>query len=97
MFSGGVVLREGWMQTTSWSQPGAPGLGLGGDTGGAQGAAQSGASGGGRKRCSGDRTTSTRSASGCGRHTEVLKSKTQEDEDIRMRFTSVLPLDVSVE
>lgn len=58
MFSGGVVLRDGWMQTTSWSQPGAPGPGLGGDAGGAQGAAHSGASGGGRERCSGDKMTS---------------------------------------
>lgn len=49
------------MQTTSLSQPGAPGPGLGGVIGGAQGGAQGGASGGGREMCSGDRATSTRS------------------------------------
>lgn len=49
------------MQTTSWSQPGAPGPGLGGVIGGAQGGAQGGASGGGRDMCSGDSATSTRS------------------------------------
>lgn len=57
--SGGVVVREGWMQTTSRSQPGAPGPGLGGVIGGAQGGAQAGASGGGRDMCSGDSATST--------------------------------------
>lgn len=61
MLSGGVVVREGWMQTTSRSQPGAPGPGLGGVIGGAQGGAQDGASGGGRDMCSGDSATSTRS------------------------------------
>lgn len=49
------------MQTTSWSQPGAPGPGLGGVIGGAHGGVQDGASGGGRVICSGDRATSTRS------------------------------------
>lgn len=57
--SGGLVLREGWMQTTFRSQPGGPGLG--GVIGGAQGGAQGGASGGGRDMCSGDSATSTRS------------------------------------
>lgn len=61
VLSGGVVVREGWMQTTSRSQPGAPGPGLGGVIGGAQGGAQDGASGGGRVMCSGDSATSTRS------------------------------------
>lgn len=61
VFSGGLVLRDGWMQTTSRSQPGAPGLGLGGDMGGAQGGAQGGASGGGREAFSGDNGTSARS------------------------------------
>lgn len=50
--SGGVVVRDGWMQTTSWSQPGAPGPGLGGVMGGAHGGVQVGASGGGRDMCS---------------------------------------------
>lgn len=59
--SGGLVVREGWMQTTSLFQPGAPGPGLGGVIGGAQGGAQGGASGGGRDMCSGDSATSTRS------------------------------------
>lgn len=59
--SGGLVLRDGWMQTTSWFQPGAPGPGLGGVIGGAQGGAQGGASGGGRGICSRERATSTRS------------------------------------
>lgn len=59
--SGGLVVREGWMQTTSLSQPGAPGPGLGGVIGGAHGGAQGGASGGGRVMCSGDSATSTRS------------------------------------
>jgi len=49
------------MQTTSRSQPGAPGPGLGGVIGGAQGGAQGGASGGGRGMCSGERETSVRS------------------------------------
>lgn len=47
------------MQTTSGSQPGNPGSGLGDVTGGAQGGAHSGASGGGRDMCSGDSATST--------------------------------------
>ncbi|TNN88110.1 hypothetical protein EYF80_001691 [Liparis tanakae] len=49
------------MQTTSRSQAGAPGPGLGGVIGGAQGGAQGGASGGGRDMCSGERETSVRS------------------------------------
>lgn len=59
--SGGLVLREGWMQTTSRSQPGAPGPGLDGEIGGAQGGVQDGASGGGRDTCSGESATSPRS------------------------------------
>lgn len=55
------MVREGWMQTTSWSQPCAALPGLGGVIGGAQGGAQDGASGGGRGMCSGDCATSTRS------------------------------------
>lgn len=56
------MLRDGWMQTTSWSHPGVPGPGLGGVIGGAQGGAQGGgASGGGRDMWSGDRATSARS------------------------------------
>lgn len=47
------------MQTTSGSQPGDPGSGLGDVTGGAQGGVQSGASGGGRDMCSGDSAIST--------------------------------------
>lgn len=53
MFSGGVVEREGWIQTTSRFQPCAPGPGLEGVIGGAQGGVQDGASGGGRAMFSG--------------------------------------------
>lgn len=49
------------MQTTSLSQPGAPGPGLGGVIGGAQGGVQVGASGGGRDMSSGESATSIRS------------------------------------
>ena len=59
MFSGGLVLRDSWMQTTFRSHSAAPGVGLGGVIGGAQGEAQGGASGGGRDMCSGDGVTST--------------------------------------
>lgn len=59
MFSGGVVEREGWIQTTSWFQPCAPGPGLEGVIGGAQGGVQDGASGGGRAMFSEHEATST--------------------------------------
>lgn len=51
--------REGWIQTTSWFQPCAPGPGLEGVIGGAQGGAHGGASGGGRAMFSGHEATST--------------------------------------
>lgn len=53
-FSGGVELRAGWIQTTSWSQPGAAGSGLRGVMGGAQGGALGAVSAGERDVSSGD-------------------------------------------
>lgn len=85
--SGGLVVREGWMQTTSRFQPGAPGPGLGGVTGGAQGGAQGGASGGGRDACSGDSATSTRSRKTRTRGTVTLLTK-QHQRMIRQRYSS---------